>query len=590
MKSGAFVDLELREVPGLGSDLGSVRLRSHVVWPWRFLCLALCVALICIAFGCGKGGRDKKATGEDSDELIVVADDSQSKPMGVDLDAIPSDVPIIGAKGLFVMVRDRPDFKGAAKLGYLRLGGMAERSVEQVPGTGCKGGWYRVEPNGYACVDEDATLDRDHPVMRAASRRPDLSKPMPYAYGFVRAVLPMYLRVPTEKEQFDSEFQLKEHLAWWEKEGKGINATLPLGANDVFVDAMGVPDDSRRVLKLSTAMGDGERFGGSSDSDPIPWWLDGGRKIPNVAEFKVPEASVFADRSRRFSGLTFVGSFPTGPKSLNRRFAITEDLRLAPTSKLKPDSGPTFHGVEISEQLPLPIAWIKDREAKLYKIEGTTVRAYKQRPEYRSVVKLTGKKQYNDKRLYYETDKGRWVRSRDIAIATTPSEYPAAAKKGEKWIDISIRQQVLILFEGKVAVYATLVSTGQDMLGDPKTTKSTVLGTFRIESKHATTHMDSNEGLTRESGDPEYGKTKRRGQGTFLLQHVPWVQYFKSSYALHATYWHDVFGTARSHGCINLTPIDAHRVFFWTTPSLPKGWHGVYPAKPDDGTVVYVHE
>jgi len=244
----------------------------------------------------------------------------------------------------------------------------------------------------------------------------------------------------------------------------------------------------------------------------------------------------------------------------------------------------------VSAELPLPIAWVKDREAKLYKIEGTVVRAFKQRPTYREVVKLTGKKQYVEQRLYYETSTGKWVRSRDIAIASTPTEMPAAAKKGEKWIDISIRQQVLSLWEGTTPVYATLVSTGQDLLGDPKTTKSTILGTFRIESKHVTTHMDSAEGLTRSSGDAEYGKSKRRGQGTFLLQHVPWVQYFKGGYALHATYWHDVFGTARSHGCVNLTPIDAHRVFFWTYPSVPKGWHGVYPEKPEDGTIVYIHE
>ena len=550
----------------------------------------LLAAAAWFALGCSNANKASGAAANASDPEISAELTQSAMPSGVDLGELAPDAPIIGAKGLFVMVRDRPDFKGASKLGFLRLGGMVQRSSESVSGVGCKGAWYAVEPKGYVCVDDDVTLDRDHLVLRAASRRPDLEKPMPYAYGFVRAVLPMYLRVPTEREQFDSEFQLKEHLAWWEKEGKAINATLPLGANDVFINRMGVPDDTKQVTKLSTAFGDGERFGGMSDDDPIPWWLDGGRKIPNVAEFKVPESSVFADRSRRFSGLTFIGSFSAGPKSLYRRFAITEDLRLAPTSKVKPDSGPTFHGVELGTELTLPVAWINDQEAKHYKIEGSAVRAYKERPVYRSVVKLTGKKQYNDQRLYYETDSGKWVRSRDIAIAAAPSEMPQAAKKGEKWIDISIRQQVLILWEGTAPVYATLVSTGQDMLGDPKTTKSTILGTFRVESKHVTTHMDSNEGLSRESGDPEYGKTKRRGQGTFLLQHVPWVQYFKGGFALHATYWHDVFGTARSHGCVNLTPIDAHRIFFWTSPSLPKGWHGVYPAKPEDGTVVYVHE
>ena len=540
--------------------------------------------------GCNDKNKGATPAASASSNAIIPEPATSAHPDGVDMEETAQDVPIIGAKGLFIMVRDRPAKKGAKNLGYLRLGGVVERSEEKVSGRGCKGGWYEIKPHGYACLDKDGTLDREHPILRAANRRPDLNKPMPYAYGFVRAVLPLYLKVPTADEQYKSEFKLKEHLQWWEDEGRELNGKIPLGANDVFIDSMGVPDDTKRVSKLSTEMGEGELFGGKTNEDPVPWWLEDGRKIPNIAKFKVPEYAVFADRARRHAGLTFVGSFPTGPDFLNRRFAITEDLRLAPTTKVKPDSGPTFHGAVINDERPLPFAWITRHDAKRYRIRDGKVRAYKRRAEFREIVHLTGKKQFIDKRLYYEMADGKWVRLRDIGIAAQPETMPDAAKDGEKWIDVSIRQQVLVLWEGMTPVYATLVSTGQDMLGDPKTTKSTVQGTFRIQSKHVTTHMDSSEGLTRDSGDPEYGKTKRRGQGTFLLQHVPWVQYFKGSYALHATYWHDVFGTARSHGCINLTPIDAHRIFFWTHPNVPKGWHGVYSEKEDDGTVVYVHE
>ena len=551
--------------------------------------LVLLAAAAWFALGCNDKNKGATPAASASSNVIVPEPVGSAHPEGLDLEDTPQDVPIIGAKGLYIMVRDQPAMKGARKIGYLRLGGVVERGADKVSGSGCKGGWYEIKPKGYACLDKDGTLERDDPILRAASRRPDLDKPMPYAYGFVRSVLPLYLKVPTAAEQYESEFQLKEHLEWWEQEGRKNN-TAPLGANDVFIDAWGVPDDSKRVGKLSNEMGEGELFGGKTNDDPVPWWLEGDRKIPNVAKFKVPEYAVFADRARRHAGLTFVGSFPTGADSLNRRFAITEDLRLAPTSKVKPDSGPTFHGVVINDERPLPFAWIKRHDAKRYKVDGDKVRSYKKRATYRELVHLTGKKQFIDKRLYYEMEGGKWVRSRDIAIATAPEEMPKAAKEGKKWIDISIRQQVLTLWEGTKPVYATLVSTGQDMLGDPKTTKSTVLGTFRIQSKHVTTAMDSNEGLTRDSNDPEYGKSKRRGQGTFLLQHVPWVQYFKGSYALHATYWHDVFGTARSHGCVNLAPIDAHRIFFWTHPNVPKGWHGVYSEKEDDGTIVYIHE
>jgi hypothetical protein len=76
----------------------------------------------------------------------------------------------------------------------------------------------------------------------------------------------------------------------------------------------------------------------------------------------------------------------------------------------------------------------------------------------------------------------------------------------------------------------------------------------------------------------------------FELRDVPWVQYFKGGYALHAAPWHDEFGKPRSHGCINLSPIDARRVFLFSGPPLPKDWHGVTATEATGtGTTVHIH-
>jgi hypothetical protein len=56
---------------------------------------------------------------------------------------------------------------------------------------------------------------------------------------------------------------------------------------------------------------------------------------------------------------------------------------------------------------------------------------------------------------------------------------------------------------------------------------------------------------------------------------------------LHGAYWHDRFGTPKSHGCINLAPEDARRLFFFTEPALPESWHGVL--RPLTGSVVFIH-
>jgi hypothetical protein len=38
---------------------------------------------------------------------------------------------------------------------------------------------------------------------------------------------------------------------------------------------------------------------------------------------------------------------------------------------------------------------------------------------------------------------------------------------------------------------------------------------------------------------------------------------------------------------VNLAPEDARRLFFWTEPQLPPGWHGV--ARALTGTIVFIH-
>lgn len=528
------------------------------------------------------------------------------------------------------------------KLGYVRLGGIVRRDPDPVKGGGCKGEFYRIYPVGYACTDE-FTTDLEAPLVRAASRRPDLRRPLPYRYGFVRATAPQYLRVPTRAEQERSEFQLKEHLDWYVQNEKDVQNVL-LGANDVPLDGRGiaVPGATSEVgFKMSTAMSLDELFGADEPTASIPFWLEGGkRSIPNVSNFAVPDFAVFADRVRRKTGLSLVGAFDTVDGDFHRRFALTVDLRLIPATKIKPDTGSPFHGLEITEAAALPVGWILQEGAKSYKLIKGKDEAREADPiPRRVVVPLSGTARVKGGTRFYQTrkDPTRWLRAEDIAVAAPPPAWPESAEKGEKWIDISLRQQVLTLYEGKKAVYATLVSTGRDGMKDPKTTLSTPMGSFRLKSKHIAAAMDSEENSAVSGGartgsatgggsedakaeterllsaekagkklsvldqrrlanikkgrDPEYGVTRRRGSLGFELRDVPWIQYFASGYALHGAYWHDVFGVPRSHGCINLAPIDARHVFMWSDPPVPEGWHGVnIGAEMGAGTAVEIHE
>ncbi|GAC1545848.1 MAG: hypothetical protein NVS3B10_09920 [Polyangiales bacterium] len=524
--------------------------------------------------------------------------------------------------------------RGSAKLGYLRAGAIVARKEQPSGKEGCADGWYAVQPVGYVCIGEQATLDSNHPIVRVTShRRPDLLMPMPYRYGFIRSVAPQYLKVPTDTEQHDHEFKLDNHLKYYAKHATEWQIVDP-GANDVPPEQRGKPvtvapkrlgseAKSKEIEKVSkddddngggetVDFGDAgltggspgmagaagaaggktsvqlsllELFGADSGDETIPWWLQGPeRQVPQLSSFVAPKYAVIAGRVKRHTGLAFIDAFHVGPAFGDRDMAVTTDLRLVPISKLKPNVGSQWHGVDLEGDFTLPIAFAHDfskdgkgqivpKSTPLYAIDGDAVKPAGSLV-FRQAVALSGKDRTVDGTRYFETRDGKWLKKGDIIIARKPDEWPKDFAKGsQRWIDLSVLKQTLVLYEGDKPVFATLVSTGQDGIGDPDTTKSTVRGTFRIREKHVTTTMDANE-----------------VENKFELRDVPWVQYFEKGYAMHAAYWHDEYGSPRSHGCVNLSPIDARRVFFWTGPELPVGWHAAYSNElTDKGTIVYSH-
>lgn len=480
----------------------------------------------------------------------------------------PEDGPRLAPLALITPILETPS-PSAKPIGYLRLGATVARSEEPVSREGCPEGWYAVRPVGFVCAGESATVKLDHPLVRAFHKEPDRSQALPYKYAFVRAITPNYLRVPTKDEQLKYELHLERHLRNYRKLADKWDA-LDVGANDVPLSESGaglgaIPEHAR-------PMGYNERFGGSGD-DSIPWWLeDGERRVPNVSTFKAPPYAVIAGRIKRHAGVALIDTFVAGENSFGRRFAVTTDGRLLPTDKLKADSGSPFHGQELKD-VDLPVAFAFRDDTRWWTFEGGRPSRGAQLAR-REFVPLTGKvKMWGGKR-YVEARSGQWLRSEDLRVAAKPSSLPWFAAKGAKWIDVGILSQTVVLYEGQRPVYVTLTSTGRDGIGDPQTTLSTPRGTFRVYQKHVTTTMDST------AADSE-----------FELRDVPWVMYFKGGYAIHAAYWHDDFGRPRSHGCINLSPIDARYTFLWAAPDVPLHWHAAYSSESlGEGTLIHVHE
>jgi lipoprotein-anchoring transpeptidase ErfK/SrfK len=526
----------------------------------------LATGLALVAAGCN-GGRalgtkDPAVTSLKPENGGIVFDPNDFSRVPVP----PADGPQLAPIAMTVAVMAKPDPK-ADTLGYLRIGARVARSERPLGNGGCAGGWYAVRPAGFVCAGLNATLKLDNPLARAIQVEPDRKKPMPYKYAFLRSIAPNYMRVPSKEEQFQYEMRLERHLRSWTKLHDKWDA-LTVGANDVPLDESGLARGP--IPEHATPMNESVRFGGNGD-DRVPWWLQGDRRIPNISSFKAPGFAVIADRLKRHAGVSLIGSFVAGPEAQARRFAIAPDARLIPADKLKAESGSAFHGVDI-RTVGLPVAFAGSEGASVFDFNSNGPSRAKSLSG-RDFVALTGNiKEYGGER-YVQARDGHWLKSAELRTAAKTSRLPAWASKKAKWIDLSIVNQTLVLWEGDIPVFATLVSTGRDGMGDPQKTLSTPMGTFRIYQKHITTTMDSSV------ADHE-----------FELRDVPWVMYFKGGYALHAAYWHDDFGHVRSHGCVNMSPIDARRTFLWSAPDVPDHWHAAYTTDGlDQGTIVYIH-
>jgi hypothetical protein len=447
------------------------------------------------------------------------------------------------AKALRAWVFATPS-AAAAKLGYLRAGASSATTAKAAGFDGCPGGWFHVEPEGFVCAGPTATIDVNDPVVVATQGTlPDLSRRLPYIYGTVRKPGPVYGRVPSAAELAQAEPDLAERMTAW------LGAEGEIGARY-----------APQVWLANGASGaDAAQAWASHQNDALPKFLDASRAPGG--------ASAVAERMKPKVGYSLLETF----LSAGRRYGVTSDLTLVPIDRLRPIQGSSFHGVEIGKQVDLPFAFVRSPDAKYWEYDK---HAHKFREadaaEYRAALHLTGKQQFFHGRLHFEVAGGKWLSDQDASRIDPAKRMPAWGKNGEKWLDINVTKQTLVAYDGIKPVFATLISSGEAGLGDPEHSTATKRGIFRIHTKHVSTTMASDE----------VGEE-------FELRDVPYVQYFEDGYALHGAYWHDRFGVPKSHGCINLAPEDARRLFFFTEPEVPVGWHARLLTLK--GTVVFVH-
>lgn len=369
---------------------------------------------------------------------------------------------------------------------------------------------------------------------------PRSDRRLPYRYGSVRKPGPMFGRLPSLSDLKEAEPSFSSRFPEW----LTIDGEVGASFRQEVWEWGEKPPDPTAAWEAHLTRG-------------VPEELKTGATLPSPTLTPRPKTLIL-DRMESRVGHAFLDTF----FSEGRRYGLTTHLEVVPTDRYRPLEGSQFHGVEIGKDVDFPFAFVRRIDAEYS--DGS-------KAEYRKVLELTGKRKFINERLHYETEDGKYISDRYASELTLAKSMPGWAKKGEKWISVSINKQTLVLYEGERPVFATLVSTGEAGVDSPEETTATKRGIFRIHTKHVTSTMASDD----------IGEE-------FELRDVPYVQYFaKGGFALHGAYWHDRFGTPKSHGCINLSPEDARRIFHWTDPQVPRGWHGAL--SPLRGTVVFVH-
>jgi hypothetical protein len=539
-----------------------------------------CAVLAVLVAGCSHSLSDSPPPALDAGAALSVAgpvDAAGADGVQSNGDAADSTVgdatlagPLITTKRFQAIVWEHPNYS-SFMLGYIRAGALVQREEDPVPPgpgvDGCPGHWYALKPAGYVCEGRDGvTLDVDDPVVKIMQRyQPRSNDPLPYGYGMSMST-PMYARVPTAAEQKEVE---GGDIAGRTKQIEEQRAKLP-------------PDKLPQWPELAMP------------ALPMPDFLEGHAQVPIILPWVPTAKTLKASYALYQTRLGFLTAF----EAEGRTFYLTTEMMLVPADRIHANRLADFHGVELAapsaDGVHLPLAWVRWGTAPLYRIDGADGGQSVTKTE--TAIPLQGWVEIADKPLsvqgttYLEVlhppaDVGERaaVKASDVTRLDVVKELPERVEATDTWIDVDVSKQTLVLYDGLVPRFATLVATGAGKGHE------TPLGRFRVYAKHVTSRMSAEEKPAEK--DPDNPAGDAGVEHAYRYDDVPYVQFLHEGIALHAAFWHEGFGIPRSHGCINLSPRDAVWLFHRTLPEVPPGWHSINGGRAGIpwGTTVRIH-
>jgi lipoprotein-anchoring transpeptidase ErfK/SrfK len=533
---------------------------QHLGSVWRPSCsAALVLAAACALIGGAPGCKKKEAPAPQAP-----ADPDAGEIVAIDMpDAGPeagagAALPTVYALALITPILSAPEWpahdpsktteerKGVIRLGYLRKGEKVLVKPTLVKKQSCLEGWFELAPPalGFIC-GKYATLDAANKELATAPHAPNMDGPLPYDYGLnLVNGAPLYRRPPLRKERAEYERGLAVGKAFRKKDDGSV-ATPQMGPG---ADGADTPWYVARTDRSQVSMDD----------------LKGETSL--IEKRMVKGFYLALDTKVK----AFAGNFwrTTRGKFVSKEHVLVHDPKVE------------FEGVWLDKPgadgvtRHLPLAWVTNPHQWRYKIDDDGKKVHRNEHVDRfTILQLTGKKQVIDNKKYWETEEGWWFRDMDGTVAN-PLTPPKDVAPNEKWIDVNLGKQSLVAFVGDKPVFATIISSGRHDDVNPAKDHRTRAGDFRVREKHVSATMDNDTAT----------------DGPYSIEDVPWIMYFDGSTALHGAFWHSRFGHERSHGCVNMTPHDAHELFGWVGPTLPEGWHGIRATEANPGTRVLVHD
>lgn len=222
-----------------------------------------------------------------------------------------------------------------------------------------------------------------------------------------------------------------------------------------------------------------------------------------------------------------------------------------------PVKTPAFHGTEISVQPERPFGWI------VQEVVPSSGPDEDPDPDQEEMARFTFFQVFDavvgeGDWIWYDIGGDRWIRQTSVSLIDVnpvPEEIPA----GEYWVEVDLFEQTFAAYEGTRMVYAGLISSGLNRW-------PTEEGLFQVWSRYLQAKMSGAEGKV------DY----------YFIEDIPYIMYFdrQNEIALHGAYWHDRYGYKHSHGCVNMPPLDAEWVYYWSAEAPNDLWVWVHTSDP----------